>query len=208
MEIRQSVEKLVMEIDLRPAVQAAARPCTREHVEQAPAVDIFENQADTVKRAKINWKVGMSRDRGVHTELRKELGCDVGGVGLHLAVNLELDDIRLLDNAFEELGGGPRRDGCKAGRGVLWGKERERRGGGGRGESRMSEDGGWVRGWCKVGRGDVNRRAFDGRPGSCRWLATIVDINHCDQNSRSALKMLEDESYLHHQLCLLVRVRR
>ena len=35
MEIEQSVEKLDMEIELCPGVQATARPCTHEHIKQA-----------------------------------------------------------------------------------------------------------------------------------------------------------------------------
>jgi uncharacterized membrane protein len=50
------------------------------------------------------WSIHVTiRECGVHSELGEELDGDVGRVRLHLAVDLELGDVGLLDDTLEEL---------------------------------------------------------------------------------------------------------
>ncbi len=136
MQMRKPVEELVMIIDLLCAPKPAAL-LANDVVQRAP-LEVLEHHPDVLKRAEERTDVAVPRDGRVHAQLGEELRRDVLRVRLHLAVDLELHDVRLLHDALEQLRRTPGRDGREALRWV--------RGRGVRRRRREGEDGGRVGG--------------------------------------------------------------
>ena len=73
----------------------------------------------------------MPRNRRINAQLSEELRCYVRRIRLHLAIDLEGDDLGLFDDALEELGRRASRERCEVCGGVwgcgvsCWCRERE-----------------------------------------------------------------------------------
>ncbi len=107
-DVREAVEQLVVVVDLLGLRQRRVR---RAHgVEQRAPVDALEHHPDALETPEEGRQVAVLRDGRVEAQLREELRGDVGGVAVELAVDLELHDLGLLDEALVELGRRARRE--------------------------------------------------------------------------------------------------
>lgn len=85
-QVRERVEKLVVDVDLSFVVYGRAGS---DDVKEGVSIDEFEDHADSLEAAKKANDVAMPRDGGVYTQLGEELRRHVRRVRLHLAVDLE-----------------------------------------------------------------------------------------------------------------------
>lgn len=95
----KAVQKLIVVVYLFGLVNCRS---LADDIPEGSAFDVFENHAYVLEGAEEGGYVSVPGDGCVDAELCEELGGDVVCVGLHLSVDLELDDVWLLDYAFEE----------------------------------------------------------------------------------------------------------
>ena len=91
-----------MHINLRFAVKATALSCVYKHIMHAYAFNVLEHHPDTIKRPEVNGKIAVPGEGGINSELREKLCCDIGRIGLHLSIYLQLENFRFFDDAFKK----------------------------------------------------------------------------------------------------------